>query len=246
MIIPLPKDAIHKLQLYRLLTAILDDRMLAQKLYFKGGTCAAMLNWLDRFSIDLDFDLLDSSLHPVLRKKLHYIFKKLNLMINQQNQNALQFVLKYQSTDSFRNTLKLSIFDCHITTNSYQPFFLPEINRYAICQTRETMVANKLVSLIDRFEKYQTIAGRDIYDIHYFFTQGYSYKKEVIEERRKKPVLAYLEELKEFIQKHITQTIIDEDLNYLLAYDKFKHLRLLLKPEAIILLQDEITRLKLK
>lgn len=23
---------------------------------FKGGTCASMLGWLDRFSVDLDFD----------------------------------------------------------------------------------------------------------------------------------------------------------------------------------------------
>ncbi|HIP71371.1 MAG TPA: hypothetical protein EYH05_08260, partial [Anaerolineae bacterium] len=47
----------HRIQLTRLLTEILDDPYLAASLYFKGGTCAAMLGYLDRFSVDLDFDL---------------------------------------------------------------------------------------------------------------------------------------------------------------------------------------------
>ena len=52
-----PADARHKAQLLRLLTAIVDSPYLSQNLYFKGGTCASMLGFLDRFSVDLDFDL---------------------------------------------------------------------------------------------------------------------------------------------------------------------------------------------
>jgi len=36
--------------------SIYDDPILTDNLYFKGGTCAAMLGYLDRFSVDLDFD----------------------------------------------------------------------------------------------------------------------------------------------------------------------------------------------
>ena len=49
-------DNIHKAWLYRVLEAIASDQYLSSVLYFKGGTCASMLGWLDRFSIDLDFD----------------------------------------------------------------------------------------------------------------------------------------------------------------------------------------------
>ena len=57
MILLRPQDTIHKVQLTRLLTEILDNSILSQNLYFKGGTCAAILGYLDRFSVDLDFDL---------------------------------------------------------------------------------------------------------------------------------------------------------------------------------------------
>ena len=58
MNIPNKKDALHKAWLYRLLEAIADNQKLVKVMYFKGGTCASMLGWLQRFSVDLDFDLL--------------------------------------------------------------------------------------------------------------------------------------------------------------------------------------------
>ena len=56
MILPNAKEAKHKAWLYRILTRIYDDHTLAASLYFKGGTCAAMRGFLDRYSVDLDFD----------------------------------------------------------------------------------------------------------------------------------------------------------------------------------------------
>ncbi|MBI1870318.1 MAG: nucleotidyl transferase AbiEii/AbiGii toxin family protein [Chlamydiae bacterium] len=57
MLLPHPRDAVHKAWLCRILTALADDIELLKFLRFKGGTCAAMLDYLDRFSVDLDFDL---------------------------------------------------------------------------------------------------------------------------------------------------------------------------------------------
>ena len=62
MIIPKPSDAKHKTQMYRLLREILQNNILANKLVFKGGTYAALRGVLDRFSVDLDFDLPNSSM----------------------------------------------------------------------------------------------------------------------------------------------------------------------------------------
>ena len=52
-----PQDTVHKAHLLRVLTEIVDNQILSSSLYFKGGTCASMIGILDRFSVDLDFDL---------------------------------------------------------------------------------------------------------------------------------------------------------------------------------------------
>lgn len=243
MILPHSKDAFHKLQLYRLLIAILDSKILASRLYFKGGTCAAMLGWLDRFSVDLDFDCSSDIDKSFVSRHLKKIFTRLNLTVKDQSQKVLQFTLIYPAQSGWRHTLKLGILPNTVKANEYQPLYLPEIDRYAICQTQETMVANKLVAVLDRFEKYGTIAGRDIYDIHYFFSAGFAYKKAVIEQRRKTTAIKYLRQLKTFIEKKVTEKIITQDLSYLLSYDKFKTVRKTLKTETLILLNEEIEKL---
>src|SRR3989338_2833350 len=182
MILPNPKDALHKAMMYRLLISILDHKNLASKLYFKGGTCASMLGFLDRFSIDLDFDLKKCADKKTVREKLQSIFDDLNFTIKEQAKQELYFVLKYDAPNELRNTLKLSIIDKIIKANDYKPQFLEEIKRFAICQTVETMFANKLVAVTDRYKKYKTIAGRDLYDIQHFFIKGYTFNNQVIEE----------------------------------------------------------------
>lgn len=239
MILPRPQDAFHKIQLLRLLTAILNDKLLAQNLFFKGGTCALMLGWLDRFSLDLDFDLAASADEKEIKKRLLLLFETLNLELKNPRTKILQFILRYQTKIETRNQLKLSVADA-LKTNDYQPFYLPEITHFAICQTKETMVANKLVAPLDRFEKHRTVAGRDFYDIHYFLSSGYRYKKEIIEERRRIPAQKYLQGLLEFTEKKLTQRVIDEDLNCLLSNEQFQAVRKTLKIELLSLLNDEL------
>ena len=50
-------------------------------------------------------------------------------------------------------------------------------------------------------------------------------------------------ELKKFVEANITRTIIEQDINTLLPYDKFKKIRLVLKKETLMFLNDEIKRL---
>lgn len=229
MILPKPADAIHKIQLYRLLTVILDQPILAQNVYFKGGTCASMRGLLDRFSVDLDFDLKIGADKAMIGKKL--------------TETALLFILRYEVSARARNTLKLSVVDNPPRTNVYEAVFLTEIDRYANAQDVETMVANKLVAPLDRFEKYGSIAGRDIYDIHYFLSHGFGYRDEIIKERRGVVAISHLQRLIEFIKKHVTQTIIDQDLNMLLPQDIFQSVRKMLIHETLMLLGDELKRI---
>ena len=243
MILPKSEDALHKAQLFRVLSVILDDIYLSSNLYFKGGTCAAMLGFLDRFSIDLDFDLKKGIDKERVHKKLSSVFKRVHMQIKEKSKNTLFYLLKYDSSTMTRNTLKLSIFDSIVKSNVYTQIYLPEIDRYGICQTPETMFANKLVAVIDRYNKHESIAGRDIYDIHHFFIRGMKYNHNVIEERTGKKTIFYLKELADFIENKVTDRIITQDLNFLLPQEKFQLVRKVLKKETVMFLNDEIRRI---
>ena len=72
MVLAKESDILHKFQLQQLLIAVVDDQYLSRHSYFKGGTCAEMSGFLDRFSVDLDFDIIgeidEKSLDHMLAK----------------------------------------------------------------------------------------------------------------------------------------------------------------------------------
>lgn len=244
MILPNRKDAIHKAWLYRVLEAIADDQYLASTLFFKGGTCASMLGWLNRFSIDLDFDYAgDEKDIEQTRKALERLFAALGLSVKDKSKNGIQYFLKYDNADSERKILKLDVSFPLFHSSKYAPMRFLEIDRILVCQTKETMFSHKLVAIIDRFKKTGGVAGRDIYDIHYFFMNGFEYNVDVIEERTGKSVKAFFLELAAFIDQKVTEKVISEDLNTLLPHDTFASVRKVLKREVLGLIKDEIKRL---
>ncbi len=238
-------DAVHKAWLYRLLIAIVDNKKL-NKLYFKGGTAAAMAGYLDRFSVDLDFDYVgDINNLLFVRQELKKIFRDLGFEIKDSSNKAPQFFLKYKTNKpSLRNTLKVDISFPVFKDNKYEAIKLVDINRIVICQNISTMFANKLVAVADRYKKNNSIAGRDIYDIHHFFLNSYNYNTELIMERTKLSVIDYFSELLLFINKNINNTILEHDLNFLLPYDNFCKLKKSLKLETEMFIKEEIKRLK--
>jgi hypothetical protein len=234
-----PEDIIHKSYLHRLLMEIVDQPLMAQTLAFKGGTCATMLGYLDRFSVDLDFDVLQGADEVELRKIFHQIFGQLGFSVTLEFDKVLFFQLRYPSSPGKRNTLKVSASNIRVEANQYKVQYFPEIDRLINSQTIGTMFANKLVAMTDRYVQHKTIAGRDIYDIHHFFVQGYPYDGAVIRERTGLEPREYFGELIVFIKKHVTQTIINEDLNSLLPNKQFQRVRKILIPETLSLLERE-------
>lgn len=245
MILPHKKDAIHKAWLYRLLEAIADDAVLASVFWFKGGTCASMLNWLDRFSVDLDFDYSGTVADvQKTRHALENLAGALGLTVKDSSKKGIQYFFRYESKGSERNTIKIDAAFPIFSASKYQPQRFVEIDRIITCQTKETMVAHKLVALIDRFEKTGHIAGRDVYDIHQFLMNGFGYEQDVIEERRHTSAKHFFKQLESFVDRKVTDTIITEDLSTLLPLKVFTRIRKILKRELITLLRDELQRLK--
>jgi predicted nucleotidyltransferase component of viral defense system len=241
------QNAIHKAWLYRVLTAIVDDANLSD-LRFKGGTCAVMIGILDRFSVDLDFDYIggQSGLAKT-RQKLEKIFKDLGLEIKDSSTKVPQFFLKYTSKNaSDRHTLKVDVNFPPPQANVYEPLRLVAIDRIVICQNIPTMFANKLVAITDRFDHNGSIAGRDIYDVHHFFLNSYDYNKDVISERTGLKLIDFFKKLRDFINEHVTETILNQDLNPLIPYEQFKKIRKVLKKETLMFLDSEIEQIKLE
>lgn len=234
-----PEDTIHKSYLNRLLVEIIDSPLLSQVLAFKGGTCASMLGLLDRFSVDLDFDLLQKTPEESVRKEFRQIFSHLGLTIKKEFDNVLVFQVQYPSPPNKRNSIKISVNSLIIKANKYKVQYFPEIDRLMNSQTIETMFANKLVAVTDRYVNHQTIAGRDIYDIHHFFINGYSYSGTVIKERTGEDPEIYFKKLTKFVKDKLTQTMINEDLNALLPDRQFQSIRKVLIPETLSFLTKE-------
>lgn len=240
------EQARHEAYMYRLLAEILDDKYLAINVFFKGGTCARMLGYLDRFSVDLDFDVKEDVDKKRFRNTLCPIFKNLGFEIKDESKRALQFFLKYPASSGERNTIKLELLDKIYRVNKYEARYLSPIGRTAMCQTIDTMFGHKLVALMDRYEQGGSMAGRDVYDIHHFFLQGYDYNGGVITERRGISVLEYFQKLRQFINDKVTRRILEEDLNVLLEYEKFRQINKYLKKETLNFIDAEIENLKNK
>ncbi len=119
-------------------------------------------------------------------------------------------------------------------SNQYEPVKFIVIDRFLLCQTKETMLANKLVAPLDRFQKHQSFASRDVFDIHSFLTQNIRYNFEVIEERTQLS----------FIDEQLTETVINQDLNSLLKPNDFQQVRKYLKVETLRLLREEEARVE--
>lgn len=241
MLLPRSSDSLHKAMLYRVLTGIADDIFLADVFRFKGGTCAAMRGYLNRFSVDLDFDFLGGP-HDIATARQHVekIAKNLGFEIYDQSKAGIQFFLKYQAPPHKRNTLKVEASFPVPQNGHYDSCYFSDIDRTLGCQTIEDMFAHKLVAVLDRYGKRGSVAGRDLYDINAFFSQGLEYDPDIIKERRNsKKMAGFFKELIAFVKKHFTETIINQDLNMLLPDQEFQRVRKILIPETMRFLEDE-------
>lgn len=239
MITQKKEDLYHRAIMLRILNAFFNNQLIKENLAFKGGSAASMAGFLDRFSVDLDFDLLNKKNKIKVEKKIKDIVKNLNFSIKKTSKKELFFIVKYPSA-FLRNSLKISVVDEYPKSNDYQQIFFPELNQFIYCQSIETMFANKLVVITDRYQKYKQLAGRDLYDLHYFFSHGYDFKKEIIQERLKITWQEYFKNLIDFIKKNFNQKIIDEDLNFLLPPEKFRAIRKSLINEVLFFLNQTI------
>ena len=169
----------------QILRDIYSDSSIAPLLGFKGGTCAYFFYNLPRFSVDLDFDLFDSSeaTKKIVFEKVEKILVKYGTIKDRHTKfYTVFFLLSYGTED--RN-IKVEI-NVRPEARDSARYYAPKdyLGIPMLIPSPEYMFACKLVALTERPET----AMRDIYDVHYFAKNNWEFDIEVIEKRTNQSV----------------------------------------------------------
>jgi len=154
----------HRQIMYMILKDIFNSN-LWKYLAFKWWTNCYFLHWLDRFSTNLDFDLL---------KNLENIDDEIILILKKywSVKKWKKIILSYWEQDI---NIKIDISRNIWNNNTYEivNFYWTNIK----VQDKSTIFANKLVALIERN------TNRDIYDVYFMFKNIFDINYKVIYER---------------------------------------------------------------
>lgn len=189
----------HKNIMLKILKDIYTDGSLGPLLGFKGGTALYLFYSLNRFSVDLDFDLLQKTKEQQVFDKIEEIIGEYGFIKEKTKKRYTLFFLLSYSEEA--QNIKVEI---------NKRFFgsLYEVKNYLgismLVMKSEDMFAHKLVALTER----DKIANRDIYDIHFFLKSGWKINKEIVEQRTKMSFSDYLRKCIVLIEKIPGQGIL--------------------------------------
>jgi len=187
----------HQLIMAQILKDIYSDISLASLLGFKGGTAAHFFYDLPRFSVDLDFDLLDDSeLNRALAsEKVKRILTKYGEIKDEQSKfSTIFFSLSYGAGE---HQIKVEI-NNRKTGASYEMknyFGIP-----MLVSAKESMFSAKLITLTGRKE----FAARDLFDVYFFLKKNWDTDEKVFanydivsEKEHIKKCIAFIEDVQE-------------------------------------------------
>lgn len=155
---------LHRSMFITILREIYADPVLRVVLGFKGGTAAYFFYDLPRFSVDLDFDLLDVFKQAEVFEKLKQLLPKFGVLSQASNkQNTLFFLLNY--TKGERN-LKIEISKRAIPAKFFPRNYL---GISILVMSEADMAASKLSALLTR----KHLATRDVFDLWFFLKNNW-------------------------------------------------------------------------
>ena len=162
----------HRFYLTQILADMYSDKELARCLGFKGGTALMLFHNLPRFSVDLDFDLLEEEKAEQVYTKVKDIMLKYG-EIHDEAQKFFGDLLTIDYEYGERN-LKIDI-SHRIHNNEYEIKNLLGISVKTM--KISDMFTHKLVALLGRKE----VADRDIFDCWWFMSRHTPVKTASIE-----------------------------------------------------------------
>lgn len=164
----------HKGILVRILKDIYTDNTLGTFLGFKGGTAAMLFYGLNRFSVDLDFDLLDPVSEVYVSDRVSQIIINYGKVKGRKSKYyTLFFELAYSERDrNIKVEINRRTFGSQYAVTNY---FGISMN----VMVREDMFANKLAAFYERAER----TNRDIFDVWFFLQNNWPINKGLVAAR---------------------------------------------------------------
>lgn len=174
----------HKFFLVQLLKQIYADPVLAASLGFKGGTALMLFHGLPRFSVDLDFNLLDRSGEQLVFDKLRALLAG-HGSIRDEARKHFGFLLVLDYEPGGRN-LKVEV-SCRTYPDAY------ELRDYLGISMKvmqiEYMFTHKFMALLDR----SSLTNRDVFDCWFCMRQRVHLRKSILDLRLQGSLPDYIE-----------------------------------------------------
>lgn len=217
----------HKFFMLQILKDIFSDIELSNLLGFKGGTALMFFYDLPRFSVDLDFNLIDNFKEEIVYNKIRKILLKYGTIYDEAKKfYGPIIVLDYGIGE---RKLKVEISN-RLFDNHYEIKNLLGINMKVMVQA--DMFAHKLCALLDRNE----LTNRDIFDCHFFLQNRTPINKTIVEQRMNLPLADYIQSCIDSLEKTSDKGILN-GLGELMDEETKKFVRTKLRTETIDLLR---------
>ncbi|MBI3619265.1 nucleotidyl transferase AbiEii/AbiGii toxin family protein [Candidatus Peregrinibacteria bacterium] len=167
-----PSTVLHEEREVRFLSAIAEDAMLATHLAFKGGTALRLVYLCDRYSDDLDFDLVRAAARPrQILKRLQSIAQRLEL----ESTDAWikrRTILLEDRAPGWKRKLKIEISILPrtrmstIVQNLVTPVFPTSVN--VLTYPLSVLLSGKMLAILEG--PYRT--PRDLYDLFWLLSRS--------------------------------------------------------------------------
>ena len=226
---------LHKRVFIDILREIYTDSLLRTALGFKGGSAAMLFYGLPRFSVDLDFDLLNTENKDAVLKRLKEILPSFGKLSEATEKRfTLFFLLNYRLGE--RNV------KIEISKRPIKSEFKPKnyLGISMLVMTKQDMAAGKWAALLTR----RRFASRDVFDLWFFLKQNWPIDENSLEKKsgmnltqaifkarerikkiKKTELLSGLGELLDNRQKNwVRDKLIEEKIFYLDLYRETKNI----------------------
>lgn len=217
----------HKNIMLQILKDIYSDTSIAPFLGFKGGTAALLFYDLSRNSVDLDFDLLDETKEREVFNKIQKITANYGTITESKIKhfNLLNVISYKKGAQQIKIEVNRRQFG-----SRYEVMSLLGISM--LVMVKEDMFAHKLMAMYERIGK----TSRDVYDVYFFYKNGWGINKKIVEARSGMSFKATLAKCIEMLDKMDNKHILD-GLGELLTDSQKDWARDHLKKETIFLLK---------
>jgi predicted nucleotidyltransferase component of viral defense system len=193
---------VHKNTIIKILKDVYVDGTLGPILGFKGGTAAYLFYGLPRFSVDLDFDLLDPEKEDPVFEGINKILEGYGTVKQAERKRFnLLYVLAYDQKVPGAQNIKVEI-------NRRQFGSRYEVRPYLgismKVMAQEDMFAHKFCALYERIGK----TNRDIFDVWYFLQNEWPVNRAIVESRTHMSFKKFLQTCTKALEKMTDRNIL--------------------------------------